>query len=233
MHLAGATPTLAAEDERVAVLDAQQPREREANRVGPVRRARRVETDARAADSAMPDMTPSHLLMVYYASGRGIFWHKDDAPNDGQNDHPVVSFSLGNACTFGLCHAWSWQRGKEHARKVELQSGDALLFGGPCRYIHHSVLGVRRQSAPAALVPLLGGARLNLTYRDAPAVAGLEQTTYRFFTPPDSQRRARKRRAGAEDAPLELPTTTTRTGSGRPIGETIMERNTQDVGREE
>ena len=97
---------------------------------------------ARGADPQMPDMTPTHLLMVYYLSGRGIFWHKDDAPNDGCNDRPVVSFSLGNTCTFGLCHKWSWGRSKEHSRTVELRSGDCILFGGPCRYIHHAVKGL-------------------------------------------------------------------------------------------
>ena len=138
----------------------------------------------------------------------------------------IRSRSLGNQ--------WSWARVKEHGRSLELRSGDALLFGGACRYIHHSVLGVRRGTAPAALASILGDARMNLTFRDAPAVAGLEQTTYRFFTPPGSQRRARKRRAGAEDAPLELPTTTTRTRTGPVMGEaTIMARETRAEAREE
>ena len=151
-------------------------------------------------DPQMPSMSPTHLLLVYYASGRGIFWHKDDAPNDGQNDHPVVSFSLGNTCTFGVCHKWSWQRGKEHSRFVELHSGDAILFGGPCRYIHHAVTGVKRGTVPVELRALLGDARLNLTFRDAPAVLGLEQTTYKYFEPPKAAKshRAPKRAASGQ-----------------------------------
>jgi hypothetical protein len=125
---------------------------------------------------------------------------QDDAPNDGQNDHPVVSFSLGNTCTFGLCHRWSWARQKEFGRTVELRSGDAILFGGPCRHIHHAVLGVKRGTAPPPLA-LLGDARLNLTFRDAPAVSGLEQSTYKFFTPPQQQRKAKGKAKRQVDEP--------------------------------
>ena len=126
----------------------------------------------------------------------GIFWHRDDAPNDGQNDHPVVSFCLGNSCTFGLCHQWSWQRGKEHGRSLTLHSGDCILFGGPCRYIHHAVTGVQRGTCPLNLKGVLGDARLNLTFRDAPQVNGLERTTYKYFEPPGTgvKKRPRKKR---------------------------------------
>ena len=154
---------------------------------------------ARAVDLHLPEMVPTHLLMVFYAAGRGIFWHKDNAPNDGQNDHPVVSFSLGNTCTFGVCHNWSWQRGKEAARKMVLHSGDAILFGGRCRYIHHSVLGVTRGSAPPELSAIMGNARLNLTFRDAPGVAGLEGA-YQYFEPKSTRKAGKKRaRAGGRD----------------------------------
>ena len=150
--------------------------------------------DARAADSAMPDMTPSHLLMVYYESGRGIFWHKDNARNDGRNDHPVVSFSLGNRCSFSVQHNWSWaatpRRGEK--RTIILESGDALLFGGACRYIHHSVTGVKRNTAPPWL-PMLKDKRLNLTFRDAPEVAGEEHSTYKYFTPSEGKKKTKKR----------------------------------------
>ena len=157
-----------------------------------------------AVDPLMPPMVATHLLMVYYTAGRGIFWHRDDAPNDGQNEHPVVSFSLGNTCSFGLCHQWSWQRMKESSRKIDLRSGDAILFGGPCRYIHHAVLGVQRGSAPPELAEVLGNTRLNLTFRDAPSVAGLEDTTYKYYQPPSSVRKpkgpGKRKRADAQEA---------------------------------
>ena len=149
---------------------------------------------ARAADPHMPAMDPTHLLMVYYESGRGIFWHKDNARNDGRNDHPVVSFSLGNRCSFQVCHNWSWadtpRRGEK--RTIILESGDALLFGGACRYIHHSVTGVKRNTAPPWL-PMLKDKRLNLTFRDAPEVAGEEHSTYKYFTPSEGKKKTKKR----------------------------------------
>ena len=150
---------------------------------------------ARAADPHMPAMDPTHLLMVYYESGRGIFWHKDNARNDGRNDHPVVSFSLGNRCSFSVLHNWSYAAMKERKgemRTIILESGDALLFGGACRYIHHSVTGVKRNTAPPWL-PMLKDKRLNLTFRDAPEVAGEEHSTYKYFTPSEGKKKSKKR----------------------------------------
>ena len=150
---------------------------------------------ARAADPHMPAMDPTHLLMVYYESGRGIFWHKDNARNDGRNDHPVVSFSLGNRCSFSVQHKWSFAAMKERpgeVRTIILESGDALLFGGACRYIHHSVTGVKRNTAPPWL-PMLKDRRLNLTFRDAPEVAGEEHSTYKYFTPSEGKKKTKKR----------------------------------------
>ena len=142
----------------------------------------------------MPAMDPTHLLMVYYESGRGIFWHKDNARNDGRNDHPVVSFSLGNRCSFSVQHNWSWGDNprKGVKRTIILESGDALLFGGACRYIHHSVTGVKRNTAPPWL-PMLKDKRLNLTFRDAPEVAGEEHSTYKYFTPSEGKKKTKKR----------------------------------------
>ena len=58
---------------------------------------------ARAADPHMPAMDPTHLLMVYYESGKGIFWHKDNARNDGRNDHPVVPSRSATAARLACC----------------------------------------------------------------------------------------------------------------------------------
>ena len=44
----------------------------------------------RGADSRGRNVRPS------------IFWHKDDAASDGTSDHPVVSLSIGESCTFKL-----------------------------------------------------------------------------------------------------------------------------------
>ena len=66
------------------------------------------------------------------------------------------------------------------------------LFGGACRYIHHSVTGVKRNTAPPWL-PMLKDKRLNLTFRDAPEVAGEEHSTYKYFTPSEGKKKTKKR----------------------------------------
>ena len=144
---------------------------------------------ARRADAAMPPMAPTHLLLVHYSRGQhvrpAIAWHKDDAPNDGKNDHPVVAVSLGESADFQLCAGWSRARqaaldaaGALH--RVRLESGDAILFGGPLRYAHHAVSRVHVDSCARHLLPLLGGARLSLTFRDA---LGIDAAKYATFRP--------------------------------------------------
>jgi len=50
---------------------------------------------AQSQDQRMPDMQPTHLLLLYYATHDGMYMHKDSDPNDGDNDHPIVSLSIG------------------------------------------------------------------------------------------------------------------------------------------
>lgn len=154
---------------------------------------------AQRASSTVPSMEPSHVLLVHYSHGKRvqpkIFWHKDDAPNDGRNDRPVVSISLGEACDFRLCQGWSLRRhraleasGKMHT--LRLESGDAVLFGGPARYMHHTVQRVYAGTCPAHLLPTLGASRLNVTFRDAP---GVDVETHRYFRPGSAKSRKRPR----------------------------------------
>mmetsp|Transcript_25122 Transcript_25122/g.68119 ORF Transcript_25122/g.68119 Transcript_25122/m.68119 type:complete len:360 (-) Transcript_25122:230-1309(-) len=165
---------------------------------------------ARVCDGALPSMHATHVLAVHYSHGNGvqpkIFWHKDDAPNDGLTDKPVVSFSLGEACDFLLCHAWSLRTHRQldldgAIHRLRLESGDAVVFGGPARYIHHCVQRVHLHTCPAHLAPVLGQARLNLTFRDAP---GVDEAAYTRFTPTEQARAARgkadQRRSGTAPA---------------------------------
>lgn len=50
---------------------------------------------AQEQDTRMPDMQPTHLLLLYYASQDGMCWHSDSDKNDGDNDHPIVSITVG------------------------------------------------------------------------------------------------------------------------------------------
>jgi len=142
---------------------------------------------ARAADGSVPNIQPTHLLLVHYSHGHlvrpGIFWHKDDAPNDGVNEQPVVSFSLGETCLFRMMHGWSFQKQKQAEQaglvhNVELRSGDAIIFGGRCRYMHHTVQAVRRGTCPPALAGVLGESRINLAFREAPDINTADYQTF-------------------------------------------------------
>jgi len=175
---------------------------------------------AQSASPVMPTMTPSHVMLVHYAHGTRvqpkIFWHKDDAPNDGRNDRPVVSVSLGESCDFRLCHGWSFRRhreleasGKMHT--LRLESGDAVLFGGPARYMHHTVQCVHAGTCPAHLLPILGHSRLNVTFRDAPDV---DVEAHRHFRPPS---------AGKKPVPVPSGAAT----NGRPRPQTVVHANHQ------
>ena len=57
-------------------------------------------------------------------------------------------------------------RCNQHNEQVRLDSGDALLFGGPSRMIVHSVLRVLPKTMPPALRGHVRNGRLNVTYRD-------------------------------------------------------------------
>lgn len=123
---------------------------------------------ARSADPKLPMMIPTHLLLLYYASAGGMTWHKDDDPNDGDNDHPIVSISVGNATEFG------YKLPGKPEQYMRLESGDALIWGGPLRMLLHCVGKVHLDTCPEFLRPIIGNARLNFTYRDAPNTLGNE-----------------------------------------------------------
>jgi alkylated DNA repair dioxygenase AlkB len=122
---------------------------------------------AQNQDSALPDMTPTHLLLLYYATADGMYWHSDSDKNDGDNNHPIVSISIGNSCDFGYK---LMGRGE---KTLLVESGDVLIWGGPNRLLLHSVQKVYMNTCPSFLP--LENARLNFTFRDAPNVLGREK----------------------------------------------------------
>jgi len=121
---------------------------------------------ARARDPALPPMTPTHLLLNLYKTAAGMMWHADDDPNDGDNDHPIISISIGADCDFGY-----ELDGKVF--NVTLKSGDILIWGGPQRMLRHAVLKVYPATCPTTLTAL-NRDRLNFTFRDSPNMLGQE-----------------------------------------------------------
>lgn len=122
---------------------------------------------AKSVDQKMPEMTPTHLLLLYYATADGMYWHSDNDKNDGDNDHPIVSITIGNSCDFG------YKLLGKGEQVLRLDSGDILLWGGPNRMLPHCVHKVHMDTCPAFLP--IKNARLNFTYRDAPNVLGKEK----------------------------------------------------------
>ena len=148
---------------------------------------------ARSLDDALPEMQPTHLLLLCYTGVKGMGWHSDTGKNDGDNNHPIVSISLGNSCNFGYRPAVDAER-----TSLVLESGDVAVWGGPLRMMEHSVKKVIPNTMPEGLKQMLQEAnyskghaieqlRFNFTFRDAPSVRGQEDR-FAFFRPYDTKR---------------------------------------------
>lgn len=134
--------------------------------------ARAVRT-ACAADELLPSCEATHCLINIYRSQSGLRWHRDIYANDGDGDSPIVNLSVGASCRFGVRLA------DGSVRKLTLRSGDALLFGGPSRFVEHAVLEVLLDELPAWM-SADDARRLSFTFREAPSVLGHEHK-YRTF----------------------------------------------------
>jgi len=147
-------------------------------------------------DKEIPPVLPTHLLLLHYEGVRGIGWHADDAENDGMNDHPIISFSLGNTCKFGYRPIWKTQPGfrklsaedyRENSFKmdpeyVDLHSGDVIIWGGPNRMMVHNVESVEENSCPKAIRLFCKNIRYNFTFRDCTNILGREEE-FKFYRP--------------------------------------------------
>ncbi|MFD6675717.1 alpha-ketoglutarate-dependent dioxygenase AlkB family protein [Rhodococcus zopfii] len=125
----------------------------------------------RAVAAAYPDpgaadgYDPDTVLINFYTGDARMGMHQD---KDERTDAPIVSLSVGDACTFRFGNPRN--RGRPYT-DVRLESGDLFVFGGPSRFAYHGVprvfpsTGDRRTGLP--------GGRLNLTMRttglDAPS----------------------------------------------------------------
>jgi alkylated DNA repair protein (DNA oxidative demethylase) len=117
------------------------------------RAVREAYGDPAVAEAYEPDVA----LVNLYAGGARMGMHQD---RDERSDEPVVSFSLGDSCTFRFGNTAS--RGRPY-RDVELASGDLFVFGGPSRYAFHGVPKVHPGTGPRGIG--LSDERLNITMR--------------------------------------------------------------------
>jgi len=105
-------------------------------------------------------IAPDICIVNYYGSdGRmGLHQDKDESPASLAQGTPVVSISLGDTARFLL----GGTRRRDPVSAMLLESGDAIVFGGPARLRFHGVSRIHPDSGP----PWLGlSGRLNLTFR--------------------------------------------------------------------
>jgi DNA oxidative demethylase len=113
---------------------------------------------ARAAAQAggFSGFTPDACLLNRYDPGARLTLHQDKDERDFSA--PIVSVSLGLPAIF----LFGGDSRKDKQRRVPLQHGDVVVWGGPARLHHHGVLALKDGHHD-----LLGSRRLNLTFRCA------------------------------------------------------------------
>ena len=115
----------------------------------------RLARDA-AASAGFPSFMPDACLINRYEPGARLSLHQDR--NERDLLQPVVSVSLGIAATF----LFGGSKRADKAIRVPLEHGDVVVWGGPARLRYHAVAPLRTGHHP-----LLGGQRINLTFRKA------------------------------------------------------------------
>ncbi|ONK62473.1 uncharacterized protein A4U43_C07F4240 [Asparagus officinalis] len=116
-------------------------------------------------EEELPWMSPDLCIVNFYNNdGRlGLHQDRDESEESLQKGLPVVSFSIGDSAEF----LYGDVRDEDKAKRVLLESGDVLIFGGKSRWIFHGVPSINQNTAPKRLVEdsNLRPGRLNLTFR--------------------------------------------------------------------
>jgi alkylated DNA repair protein (DNA oxidative demethylase) len=99
---------------------------------------------------------PDSCLINRYEPGARLSLHQDR--NERSLDAPIVSVSLGLPVIFifGRLHR------SDKRRRIRLESGDVVVWGGPARLAFHGV-----EPLADGDHPLTGRCRMNLTFRRA------------------------------------------------------------------
>jgi alkylated DNA repair protein (DNA oxidative demethylase) len=109
-----------------------------------------------AAAAGYPDFSPDACLINRYLPGTRLSLHQDRDERDFSA--PIVSVSLGLPATFlfgGLART-------DKVDRILLNHADVMVWGGSDRLRCHGVAPLKAGSHP-----LLGGQRINLTFRRA------------------------------------------------------------------
>jgi alkylated DNA repair protein (DNA oxidative demethylase) len=107
-----------------------------------------------AAQAGFERYDPDACLINRYVAGAKLSLHQDRDEKDAWA--PIVSVSLGLPAVF----LWGGARRADPLRRLRLESGDVVVWGGPARFIYHGVAPLKDGQHP-----LTGAARINLTFR--------------------------------------------------------------------
>ncbi|KAK9126783.1 hypothetical protein Scep_015629 [Stephania cephalantha] len=116
-------------------------------------------------ENILPGMQPDLCIVNFYSeTGKlGLHQDRDESRESLDQGLPVVSFSIGDSADF----LYGDTRNVDEAKKVVLESGDVLIFGGESRHVFHGVPSINKGTAPKSLTEEtnLRPGRLNLTFR--------------------------------------------------------------------
>ena len=116
-----------------------------------------AELAARAALAAgYVGYAPDSCLINRYEPGTQLSLHQDK--NERDFAAPIVSVSLGLPATF----IWGGAKRADRPRRVKLENGDVVVWGGKTRLNFHGVARLADGEHP-----LTGRIRINLTFRKA------------------------------------------------------------------
>jgi DNA oxidative demethylase len=107
-----------------------------------------------AAEGGFPNYDPDACLINRYIAGAKLSLHQDRDEKDAWA--PIVSVSLGIPAVF----LWGGKKRGDPVRRMRLENGDVVVWGGPARFVYHGVAPLKYGQHP-----LTGEARLNLTFR--------------------------------------------------------------------
>jgi DNA oxidative demethylase len=112
---------------------------------------------ARAAEAAgFIGFVPDACLINRYEPGTRLSLHRDE--NERDMTAPIVSVSLGLPAVF----LFGGNSRGDRPRRIPLESGDVVVWGGPDRLVYHGVALLAEGDDP-----LFGRRRINLTFRKA------------------------------------------------------------------
>jgi DNA oxidative demethylase len=109
-----------------------------------------------AAAAGYPDFEPDACLINLYEPGTRLSLHRDE--NERDLTAPIVSVSLGLPAVF----LFGGLRRNDRPRRLRLESGDIVVWGGPARLAFHGIDPLAEGDDP-----LTGRCRINLTLRRA------------------------------------------------------------------